>query len=128
MINTIRRIGQMSSLNINIHKSRLIVPKKLHGKSRRILSKSVDIPVSMDFGKYLGIPLVTLKPKPKNYEELVLKIPKHLAGWKTKFLNFVGRVTLIKSTLSSLFVYHMQTTLLPSKTINSMEQIMKRFL
>ena len=118
MINTLKRFGHMSSLNINIQKSRLIVPKTLHHKLQKILSRSVHIPVSTAFGLYLGIPLVPLKPKPKDYEELLLKFSKHLAGWQTNFLNFAGRATLIKSTLSSLPVYHMQATLLPPKLLN----------
>ena len=68
------------------------------------------------------------KPKPKDYEELVLKLSKHLDGWQIKFLNSTGRATLVKSILSSLPVYHMQTSLLPNKTSKSMEQIMRRVL
>ena len=61
MIRTIRIFGQISGLYINIQKSRLIFPKSLHHRLHRILSKSVHVLASTAFGKYLGVPLVTLK-------------------------------------------------------------------
>lgn len=118
MMGTLKKFGTIFGLHINVLKSRLIFPNALNHRLRRILSKSVDIPASTAFGKYLGNPLVSLKPKPKDYEELVLKFTQRLAGWQTKFLNFAGRTALIESVLSSMPVYHMQTTLLPAKTMN----------
>ena len=113
MISTLRKFGQVSGLTLNVLKSLLIFPKSLHHRLRRILAHSVHIPASTSFGKYLGIPLVTHKPKNVDYEELLLRFNKRLAGWQGKFLNFAGRVTMIKSVLSALPVYHIQSTLLP---------------
>ena len=128
MISTLKRFGDASDLCINIPKSRLIFPKTLHHRLRCSYLIGVHIPASIAFGKYLGIPVVTHKPKMANYEKLLNKFTKWMAGWKTHFTNFVGRVALIKSVLTSLSVYHMQTTLLPSKILSGMEKIMRRFL
>jgi len=81
------------------------------------LSKSVHILASISFGKYLGVPLATHKPKVGDYEELLLKFNKRLVVWQTKFINFAGRVTLIKSILSFVPVYHMQATALSLKLL-----------
>jgi len=122
MISTLRNFGQASGLCLNILKSRLIFPKALHHRLRRIWAHSVHISASTSFGKYLGIPLVTYKPKTSDYEDLLIRFNKKLAGWQGKFINFAGRVTLIKSVLSALPVYHMQSTLLPPKILLGMEQ------
>jgi len=128
MASTLKRIGAASGLHINILKSRLIFPKTLHHKLTRVLSHSVRIPASTSFGKYLGIPLVTHKPKLVDGKDLLHKFNERLVGWQTHFTNFAGCVTLIKSVLTSLPVYHMQTTLLPPKVISGMEKIMRRSL
>ena len=102
MIATLRKFGQASGLHINILKSRLIFPKTLHHCLRRILSHSVRIPASTSFGKYLGVPLTTLKPKTSDYEDLLIRFNKKLAGWQGRYLNFAGRVTLIQTVLAAL--------------------------
>ena len=88
----------------------------------------MHIPASTSFAKYLGIPLITHKPRAADYKELLVRFNKRLAGWQTTFIKFAGWVALIKSVLSSLPVYHMQTTLLPRRTIQDMEQTMRWFL
>jgi len=128
MISTLTKFGTASGLRINILKSLPIFPGSLHHRLRRILSHFVHIPTSTSFGKYLGVPLVTHKPKINDYKDLLQRFTKHLAEWQTKFINFAGRVILIKSVLTSLPAYHMQSTLLPPKIIHGMEQMMRHFL
>ena len=124
MISILKKFGIASGLEINIlKKSRLTFPKALHHHLRKILSNSIHILASTSFDKYLGVPLVTRTPKNADYEDILLS-----AGWQTKFVNFAGCTTLIKTVLSALPVCHIQTTLLPPKIIKNMEQNMRRFL
>lgn len=51
-----------------------------------------------------------------------------LSGWKAKNLSFVGRTTLIKSVMSTLPVYTMQTNLLPTSIYNQMDKLNRNFL
>ena len=51
MVSTLKQFGAASGLHINILKSRLIFPRTLHHKLRRILSHSVHILASPSFGK-----------------------------------------------------------------------------
>ena len=127
-MSALKKFGQASGLEINISKSWLTFPKSLHHRLRKILSHSVHIPATTSFGKYLGIPLVPHKPKNADYEDLLIRFNRRLAGWQTNFINFAGRITLIKHVLSALPVYHMQSTLLPPKILQGMEKIMRRFL
>ena len=60
-----KKFGKTSGLDINILKSRLIFPKSLNPRPRRILSHSIHIPTSTSFRKYHGAPLGTHKPKMK---------------------------------------------------------------
>ena len=51
-----------------------------------------------------------------------------MAGWKFKFLSFSGRVTLIKSVLTSLPIYFMSLFKMPEKIASELDKIQARFL
>ena len=57
--------------------------------------------------KYLGLPLGASFKFKSIWDDIVEKIECHLAGWKNVYLLKVGRVILIKSTLSNLPTYIM---------------------
>ncbi|GJV68190.1 hypothetical protein Tco_1483699 [Tanacetum coccineum] len=50
-----------------------------------------------------------------------------LSKWKMKTLSIGGRMTLIKSVLSSLPIYHMSIYKVPKKIVNSLESIRCHF-
>lgn len=54
---------------------------------------------------YLGAPLIKGRSKAVNFEELIKRITSKLEGWKTRFLSFAGKITLIKSVLAGIPIY-----------------------
>lgn len=62
------------------------------------------------------------------FSPLIEKIDKRLEGWKTKFLSTAGRQVLVKSTLSSIPYYAMQTTLLPVGICDRIDRKIRGFL
>ncbi|XP_028110486.1 uncharacterized protein LOC114308998 [Camellia sinensis] len=52
--------------------------------------------------KYLGLPLGASPSRRVTWRPVVEKFKKKLSGWKRRVLSFAGRVTLIKSVLSTL--------------------------
>ncbi|GKB75710.1 hypothetical protein Tco_0942605 [Tanacetum coccineum] len=50
-----------------------------------------------------------------------------LSSWKSKSLSFGGRLTLVKSVLGSLGVYYFSTFKAPSKVINTLEGIRRKY-
>ena len=62
--------------------------------------------------KYLGMPLGT--PYKTSLWNLILeRMEKKLSGWKCLFLSKGGRLTLLKSTLSSLPTYYLSLFTIP---------------
>lgn len=51
---------------------------------------------------YLGLPVGATMPRVANWDVVEQKMAKKLNAWKAKNLSIGGRVTLIKSALSSL--------------------------
>lgn len=68
----------------------------------------------INFGKYLGFPIFHKKPEKGDFQFLIDNLNNKLAGWKTKFLNMTGRVTLAKSSLANIPNYVMQYINLPT--------------
>ncbi|GMQ04388.1 hypothetical protein CsSME_00049821 [Camellia sinensis var. sinensis] len=75
--------------------------------------------------KYLGMPLGANPPRRATWKPVMEKFRKKLSGWKRMLLSFAGRVTLIKSVLSSSPVYYLS---LPSSVGKEIDKIQATFL
>ena len=53
---------------------------------------------------------------------------RRLAGWKRLYLSKGGKVTLIKSTLSSLPTYFLSLLPIPAKVAKRIEKLQRDFL
>ena len=62
---------------------------------------------------YLGLPLVVTFKRKTIWNSMVERMEKCLVGWKKLYLSKGGRLTLIKSTLSSLPSYYLSLFPLP---------------
>ncbi|XVF11765.1 hypothetical protein REPUB_Repub08aG0056400 [Reevesia pubescens] len=59
----------------------------------------------------------------QTYGDILSKVQIRLHLWENKVLSMAGRVTLIKSVLSSLPSYIIQTTFLPSYVTEELDKI-----
>lgn len=51
-----------------------------------------------------------------------------MTRWKLKFISFAGKITLIKSTLSSFPIHTLSCLAVPKQTLTRMEGMMRAFL
>ena len=77
---------------------------------------------------YLGIPLGASHKSPSIWNPILENIQRKLAGWKKLYLSKGGRLTLLKSTLSSLPTYFLSLFTIPSHVANKIEKIQRDFL
>ncbi|GJX97357.1 reverse transcriptase domain, reverse transcriptase zinc-binding domain protein [Tanacetum coccineum] len=61
------------------------------------------------------------------WRPVIEKFKKRLSGWKAKSMSFGGRLTLVKSVLGSLPLYHFSMFRVPSCVINALESIRRNF-
>ena len=81
-----------------------------------------------DFGKYLGVPIITNKRNKRAYNIIINKLHDRLANWKAKTLSLAGRLTLINPIISAIPTYIMQSALLPHHICKEIDKTNKNFL
>nr|KYP55962.1 Putative ribonuclease H protein At1g65750 family [Cajanus cajan] len=77
---------------------------------------------------YLGVPMTHGQLKCADFYDVINKIQSRLASWKSKLLNKAGKLCLVKSIISSIPVYSMQSLWLPQAVCNRINQACRRML
>ncbi len=116
----------MSSLHINLGKSEIVPVGMVHGihdLAQVIGGQITTLPM-----RYLGLPLGAQYKSKEIWNPILEKMERHLAGWKRLYLSKGGRLTLIKSTLSSLPTYFFSLFPIPSSVAKRIEKIQRDFL
>ena len=78
--------------------------------------------------KYLGLPLGASFKDKSIWNPILEKMERRLASWKRLYLPKGGKVTLIKSTLSSLPTYFLSLFPIPTKVAKRIEKLQRDFL
>ncbi|GJT31926.1 RNA-directed DNA polymerase, eukaryota [Tanacetum coccineum] len=77
---------------------------------------------------HLGVKVGGGMSRIKSWDEVLCKVSSRLSKWKLKTLSIGGRLTLIKSVLSSIPLYHMSIFKVPMEVLHSMESIRRNFI
>ena len=77
---------------------------------------------------YLGMPLGILYKTASIWNPILERMEKKLAGWKRLYLSKGGRLTLLKSILSSLSTYYLSLFTIPKAVATRLERIQRNFL
>ena len=77
---------------------------------------------------YLGLLLGATFKDVKVWDGVITRIQKKLAGWKGKYLSKGGKMTLIRSALSSVPTYFMSLHVMPVLVANRIEKLQRDFL
>ncbi|XP_028061851.1 uncharacterized protein LOC114265286 [Camellia sinensis] len=115
----------VSGLRINLAKSELISVGQVTRSSvlaAILRCKVVSLPVT-----YLGLPLGA-SFKATGIWEGVVDWVRRLAGWQRQYLSKGGRLTLIKSILSSILTYFMSIHVIPVSVARRIEKLQRDFL
>ncbi|XP_058775272.1 uncharacterized protein LOC131649529 [Vicia villosa] len=94
----------VSGLGINYHKSKLIGINSNHHFLEAV-SQFFSCKLEDSNFYFLGIPIGYNPRKNATWNPLLSKLKNRLDGWTNRFLNLGGRITLLKSVLSSLAIF-----------------------
>ncbi|GJY57737.1 hypothetical protein Tco_0457629 [Tanacetum coccineum] len=76
---------------------------------------------------YLGVKAGASMTTLNSWKEFTTKISSRLSKWKLKTLSIGGRLTLLKSVLTAIPIYHMSLYKVPVGILNDMESIRRDF-
>lgn len=81
-----------------------------------------------NLGKYLGFPLNHPGSRRHDFDFVLDRVKKKLAGWKANLLSMAGRLVLIQASSSAILSYVMQNSLLPNRILNGIDRVNMDFL
>ena len=87
-----------------------------------------DLALELGCKDYLGMPLGAPFKSVEVWDDVEERFQKRLAMWKRQYISKGGRLTLIRSTLSSMPIYFMSLFCLLRKVRLRLEKIQRDFL
>ena len=116
----------VTGLKVNVLKSELVPIGEVinvHALAEILGYRIGSLPMT-----YLSMPLGASHKSPFIWNPILEKIHRKFAGWKKLYLSKGGRLTLLKSMLSSLPTYYLSLFTIPSHVANKIENIQRDFL
>ena len=115
-----------SGLRINLDKSEIIPV----GVVEEIEEMAVELGcrVGSPPSQYLGLPLEAPNKAPSVWDGVEEKVRRRLARWKRQYISKGGRITLIRSTLASMPIYHMSLFRMPKSVARRLDKVQRDFL
>ena len=116
----------LTGLGINMGKSELVPVGEVLNLSHLadiLYCRIGSLPMS-----YLGLPLGASFKAFSIWNPILEKVERRLAGWKKLYLSKGGRLTLLKSTLSSLLTYYLSLFTIPKHVAARNEKLQRNFL
>ncbi|GJU81223.1 RNA-directed DNA polymerase, eukaryota, reverse transcriptase zinc-binding domain protein [Tanacetum coccineum] len=115
-----------SGLRINMSKSKLlgiyVEEDKVKQAAVKIGCNTLKTPFS-----YLGSKVGGCMSRIQSWNETIERMAARLSKWKLKTLSIGGRLTLLKSVLGSISIYHMSIFKVPKKVLHRMESMRSHF-
>ncbi|GKB86217.1 RNA-directed DNA polymerase, eukaryota, partial [Tanacetum coccineum] len=115
-----------SGLKINLYKSKLMGIGIPH-EDVLLAAESIGCSTFAAPFNLLGVKVGGLMSRRSSWEEVIGNLSSRLSKWKLKTLSIGGRLTLIKSVLSSLPLYHMSIFKCPMDVLKLLESIRQNF-
>ena len=116
----------VTGLRVNMNKSEMVPVGDVLDFHR--LAALLSCKVGATPMNYLGMPLGAPYKSLSMWDPILEKIERRLAGWKKLYLSKGGRLTLLKSTLSSMPTYFMSLFPIPIKVAKRIELLQRNFL
>ncbi|GJX23046.1 RNA-directed DNA polymerase, eukaryota, reverse transcriptase zinc-binding domain protein [Tanacetum coccineum] len=126
IVNMLDCFHRASGMRINMNKSKLIGISMEEDKVAITASKIGCLILKTPFS-YLGSKVGGLMSRIQSWNEVVDRVIARLSKWKMKTLSIGGRLTLLKSVLGSIPIYHMSIFKVLMRVLHRLESIRCHF-
>ncbi|RVW69349.1 DNA-directed RNA polymerase V subunit 1 [Vitis vinifera] len=106
-----------SGLRINLDKSEIIPVGVVEEMTVELGCRVGSLP-----SQYLGLPLGAPNKTPSVWDGVEEKMRRRLARWKRQYILKGGRITLIRSSLASMPIYHMSLFRMPKSMARRLDK------
>nr|GEX06309.1 RNA-directed DNA polymerase, eukaryota [Tanacetum cinerariifolium] len=113
-------------LKINIHKSKLMrigVSLSVVAATASLIGCSI---LTAPFN-YLGVKVGSNMSRITSWDDVISKVSSRLSKWKLKLISIGGRLSLLKSVLTSIPLYHMSIFKDPIGVLNHLKSTRRNF-
>ncbi|KAL0458268.1 UNVERIFIED_CONTAM: hypothetical protein Slati_0454000 [Sesamum latifolium] len=118
---------QASGLQINLHKSTLVISSNVPEEQRLELANIIGVDVVARHDKYLSLPNVAGRSKQELFEDIKTRIWCKIHRWSMRKLSQAGRSVLIKAVLQTIPTYAMSCFRMPDQFLGVLESLMANF-
>nr|GEV41240.1 nucleotide-binding alpha-beta plait domain-containing protein [Tanacetum cinerariifolium] len=115
-----------SGLKININKSKLM-GYDVHSDEVETAARYIGCATFVAIFSHLVVKVGGRMERINSWDDVVSKVTSWLSKWKLKTLSIGGRLTLIKSVLTSIPLYQMSGFKVLIKVLNILESIRRKF-
>ena len=109
-------------------KSHVFFSPNVDQDQREALIDIMGFNSTTNLGKYLGFPLKHPGKQRHDFNFVLDRVKKKLAGWKANLLSMAGIMVLIQASFSTIPSYVMQSNLLPNKVLEGIDRVNRNFL
>ncbi|GJV80412.1 RNA-directed DNA polymerase, eukaryota [Tanacetum coccineum] len=126
LVHVLECFFRASGLRINMCKSKImgvnVGDDKIKAAALKLGCRILNTPFT-----YLGTKVGGNMSRVQAWTEIVDKVKSRLSKWKIKSLSIGGRLTLLKSVLGSIPIFHMSIFKIPLTVLHSLESIRCKF-
>ncbi|KAJ6731270.1 REVERSE TRANSCRIPTASE ZINC-BINDING DOMAIN-CONTAINING PROTEIN-RELATED-RELATED [Salix viminalis] len=126
--NFLAKYEQCSGQKVNSSKSGFILSAKASLSRANVVGGALGFPRIRLPTKYLGMPLYKGPKKIFLWDDLISKIAARMEGWEAKVLSSGGRITILKSILTSMPLYLLHVIVPPKSVMCRIERLFNKFL
>ncbi|KAJ6677481.1 RETROTRANSPOSON UNCLASSIFIED-LIKE PROTEIN, partial [Salix purpurea] len=126
--NFLAEYEQCSGQKVNSSKSGFILSAKASLSRANVVGGALGFSRIRLPTKYLGMPLYKGPKKSFLWDDLISKIAARMEGWEAKVLSPGGRITILKSILTSMPLYLLHVIVPPKTVMCRIERLFNKFL
>ena len=119
--------GEVTGLKTNFLKS-TVIPIRCQGVDLTTVLNGFEARRASFPIKYLGLPLSTTRLKNVDFQPVVDKVAGKLNTWDGRNMTMAGRLTLVKSVLTSQTIHLLSTLCVPKEILKLLDDKRKKFL